>query len=51
LVEGKLFDETFLIKEKRSRMKIMLIHPNLDLPFSTIDVIIQKAISLYKLDS
>lgn len=48
IVEGKRFDEIFLMQEKRSRMKIMLFDPNADLPLQKIEGIIQKAISFYK---
>ncbi len=48
IVEGNHFNEPFLIKEKRSRMKIMLIDPNKDLPVETIILIIQQALNLYK---
>ncbi len=48
LVEGYRFDEPFLLQEKRSRMKILLIDPNLDLPLQTIEVILQKVLDLYK---
>ncbi|HRG39552.1 MAG TPA: DUF1801 domain-containing protein [Bacteroidia bacterium] len=48
IVEGKRFDEPFLIQEDRSRMKIMLFDPNEDLPMQTIENILQKAINLYK---
>jgi Domain of unknown function (DU1801) len=48
MVEGKRFDEPFLIQEERSRMKIMLFDPNEDLPLQTIELILQKAISFYK---
>lgn len=48
IVEGKRFDEPFLIQEDRSRMKIMLFDPNEDLPLQTIENILQKAINLYK---
>ncbi|HEX7757389.1 MAG TPA: DUF1801 domain-containing protein [Niabella sp.] len=48
IVEGKLFDEPFLIQEKRSRMKIMLLDPNEDLSLKTIETILQKAINFYK---
>jgi Domain of unknown function (DU1801) len=48
IVEGKRFDEPFLIKEDRSRMKIMLFDPNQDLPLTTIENILQKTINLYK---
>jgi len=48
IVEGKRFDEPFLIQEGRSRMKIMLLDQNEDLPLQTINIILQKALSLYK---
>ncbi|RKR05205.1 uncharacterized protein DUF1801 [Flavobacterium sp. 90] len=48
IVEGKHFDESFLLQENRSRMKIMLFNTNEDLPLEQIEVIIQKAIKLYK---
>lgn len=48
IVEGKRFDEPFLIQEDRSRMKIMLFDPNEDLPLQIIENILQKAINLYK---
>ncbi|WP_316632495.1 DUF1801 domain-containing protein [uncultured Flavobacterium sp.] len=48
IVEGKHFDEPFLIQESRSRMKIMLLDPNKDLPLEQIEMIIQSAINLYK---
>jgi hypothetical protein len=48
MVEGKRFDEPFLIQEDRSRMKIMLFNPNEDLPLQVIENILQKAINLYK---
>ena len=48
IVEGKWFNEPFLIAEKRSRMKIMLFDQNKDLPLPMIVTIVQKAINLYK---
>lgn len=48
IVEGKRFDEPFLIQEDRSRMKIMLFDSNEDLPLQEIESILQKAINLYK---
>lgn len=48
IVEGMRFDESILIQEKRSRIKIMLLDPNEDLPLKTIETILQKAISFYK---
>ena len=48
IVEGNRFEETFLIQESRSRMKIMLLDPNKDLPIKTIQNILQRAINFYK---
>ena len=48
LLREKRFDEPFLIQEDRSRMKILLLDPNTDLPLHTIKDVLQKAISLYK---
>lgn len=48
IVEGKYFDHPDLIIEKRSRMKIMLFDPNKDLPIEDLEVILTKAIDLYK---
>jgi hypothetical protein len=48
IVEGKHFNEPFLLQEARSRMKIMLFDSNEDLPLEQIELIIQKALNLYK---
>jgi hypothetical protein len=48
IVEGRRFDEPFLLQEKRSRMKIMLLDPTADLPVETINTVLQKAINFYK---
>jgi len=48
IVEGKQFDEPFLLQEARSRMKIMLLNPDEDLPLEQIERIVQKALNLYK---
>lgn len=48
IVEGKHFDEPFLIQEARSRMKIMLFDTNEDLPLEQIETVVQKALNLYK---
>lgn len=44
MVEGKLFDHPDLIQEKRSRMKIMLLDPEEDLPIGALKPILKKAI-------
>ncbi|MBK9492710.1 MAG: DUF1801 domain-containing protein [Haliscomenobacter sp.] len=48
IVEGKHFEQPFLLQEKRSRMKIMLFDPNEDLPLETIESILQQALKLYQ---
>lgn len=48
LVEGHRFDRSFLIQEKRSRMKILLLDPTEDLPLKTIKAILKDALDLYK---
>lgn len=48
IVEGKHFDEPFLIQEKRARMKIMLLDAEEDLPVKKIKAVIGKAVNLYK---
>ena len=48
IVEGKSFDEPFLIQEDRSRMKIMLLDSDKDLPLDIIENVIRKALNLYK---
>lgn len=48
IVEGKHFDESFLIQESRSRMKIMMLNAEEDLPLEEIELVIQKALNLYK---
>ena len=48
LVDGRLFDSSELISEKRSRMKIMLIDPNNDLPVEKISSILTQAIAFCK---
>ncbi len=48
ILEGKKMEHPDLIIEKRSRMKIMLLDPNADLPIKTIERILQQALNLYK---
>ncbi len=49
IVEGKLMEYPDLIVEKRSRMKILLIDPNLDVPVQKIQPILAEALRLSKL--
>jgi len=48
MVEGKLLDHPELEKGDRSRMKILRVNPNLDLPIETIDLILNQALDLYR---
>jgi hypothetical protein len=48
IVDGKLIEHPALVAEKRSRMKIMLMDPEVDLPVETINMILQSAISVLK---
>ena len=48
MVEGHLYNEPFMLLEKRARMKIMLVNPNEDLPIEQIEAIIQKGIAFYQ---
>lgn len=48
IVEGNRFTESFLIQEGRSRMKIMLIDADKDLPTQRIEKILQKALNFYR---
>ncbi|MCM5528434.1 DUF1801 domain-containing protein [Parasegetibacter sp. NRK P23] len=48
MVEGKYLEHPALEKGSRSRMKILRINPNKDLPIKTIEEIFQKALDLYK---
>jgi hypothetical protein len=48
IVEGKHFDESFLVQEARSRMKIMMLDSNEDLPLERIENVLKKALNLYR---
>lgn len=48
IVEGRHFDQPFLIQEKRSRMKVMMLDAEKDLPVKLIRQIINQALALYK---
>lgn len=48
IVEGKQIEHPLLIQEKRSRMKIMLLDPDKDLPMKLIQAILKKVLKLYK---
>jgi len=46
VVKGKLITDPDLITENRSRMKILLINPQLDIPVEKISCILKQAIDL-----
>ncbi|REG96062.1 DUF1801 domain-containing protein [Flavobacterium aquicola] len=48
MVEGKYLDHPELEEGDRSRMKILRVNPNKDLPIKTIKSILQKALDLYR---
>ena len=48
MVEGKYLTHPELEEGKRSRMKIFRVNPNKDLPIKTIEIILQKALDLYR---
>jgi hypothetical protein len=48
LVEGKHLDHPVLEVGDRSRMKIFRINPNHDLPLETIQLVLNKALDLYR---
>ena len=47
MVEGRKIDHPALIQGNRSRMKILLIDPQKDIPLKTIKTIFKAAIELY----
>jgi hypothetical protein len=48
MVEGKHLSHPKLEKGSRSRMKILRVNPNKDLPAKTIKEILKKALDLYR---
>tara|TARA_R110002049_G_scaffold9962_1_gene49628 strand:+ start:7165 stop:7341 length:177 start_codon:yes stop_codon:yes gene_type:complete len=48
MVEGNYLDHPELETGNRSRMKIFRINPNKDLPIATIDLIMNRALDLYR---
>lgn len=48
MVEGNHLDHPKFEKGDRSRMKILRVNPNEDLPLKTIETILQKALDLYR---
>lgn len=47
-VEGKHLDDPQLLTENRSRMKILLVDADKDLPLKKITTLLRKALRLYK---
>ena len=47
IVDGKLIDHNDLLSEKRSRMKILLLDPEKDLPLRKIDRILKTLLKYY----
>lgn len=48
IVEGKRIEHTLLEQGNRSRMKIMRINPNIDLPINAINLILNQALDFYR---
>ena len=48
MVDGKVLDHPALEQGERSRMKILRVDPNTDLPVQTIVHILQKGLDLYR---
>lgn len=48
MVDGKLLKQPQLMQGTRSRMKILPVNPNLDLPLTLIVDILQSAIKLHR---
>ncbi len=48
MVEGKHLEHPALEQGKRSRMKILRIDPNKDLPLLTIDLILNMGLDIYR---
>ena len=49
MVEGKHLNHPELEKGQRSRMKILRINPNIDLPIAFINALLNEALDLYRL--
>ena len=45
IVDGSRFTDSFLIQENRSKMKIMLLDPDKDLPIKKITSLLKKCIA------
>lgn len=49
MVEGKHLNHPELEKGNRSRMKILRVNPNKNLPIIAIDLIMNQALGIYRL--
>ncbi|HEY0610635.1 MAG TPA: hypothetical protein VGD35_13290 [Chitinophaga sp.] len=47
-MDGQYIDHPDLIAEKRARMKILLLDADKDIPVKKINLILKKALALYK---
>lgn len=47
IVEGNRFDYPYMLKENRSRMKILLLNPEKNLPVKQIKNLLREVLSLY----
>jgi hypothetical protein len=47
-IEGRQINHPDLVSEKRTRIKILLLDPNKDMPIETIDAILNQLLPLYK---
>ena len=48
IVDGNKINDPFLLREKRSRMKILLLDPTRNLPMGRVDKILKEAMALYR---
>jgi hypothetical protein len=49
IVEGRKIEHPLLIIEKRSRMKIIVLDPEEDIPVKTIETILKMALNIYQI--
>ena len=48
IVDGNKVDDPNLLQEKRAKMKIFLIDAGKDVPLTKVNIILRKALALYK---
>ena len=46
--EGRKLDHPLLLKEKRARMKILLINPDKDIDVKTIRLLLKQSVDIYQ---